>query len=38
MYSNNVNLLWYPMWYTDTQYHSGVVTTASYVGEFEVKS
>lgn len=38
MYSDNVNLLWYPMWYTGTDYHSGVFTIASYVGEFEVKS
>jgi hypothetical protein len=38
MYSDSVNLLQYPLWYTGTEYHSGVVITASYVGESEAKS
>jgi hypothetical protein len=38
MYSDSVNLLWHPLWYAGTEYHDGVVTTALYVGEFEVRS
>ena len=38
MYSDNENLLWYLLWYSGTEYCNGVVTTASYAGDSEVKS